>query len=308
MTDLLQARRLARRYGEYTAVDGVSFSLARGEVLGFLGPNGAGKSTCLRMITGNLEPDAGQVLVEGVDLWREPERAKRHTGYLPELPPLYPDQRVDEYLAYCARLHRVPRGRVATALRRVKQRCGLDAVGRSLIRQLSKGYRQRVGIAQAVVHEPDILVLDEPTVGLDPKQISQTRELLRSLARDHAVLLSSHLLGEIQSLCTRVLILHRGRLVHEAPVAAEGEAMPGRWLRIALEHPPAPGELTQVAEIDAVETLEAGAFRVQVSGPESISRVARRLVEAGWGLREMTPQTANLEQVFLALTVGDEHR
>jgi ABC-2 type transport system ATP-binding protein len=210
----LSASNLVRRFGKRSVVNDVSLELRRGEVLGLLGHNGAGKSTTLQMLTGVLLPHAGNVEICGFDLAREPDRAKACIGYLPETPPLYRDMHVDDYLVFVARLHRMSATRTAEALGRVKQRCGLQQVGRKIIGTLSKGYQQRVGIAQAIIHNPEVIVLDEPTVGLDPSQIRDIRELIRELGNAHSVILSTHLLSEVETVCDRVEIMHHGRLIY----------------------------------------------------------------------------------------------
>jgi len=306
MTALLQVENLTRRYGDHTAVRDLGFALERREVLGFLGPNGAGKTTCLRMITGNLAPDAGQVRIQGIDLWREPLRAKALIGYLPERPPLYPNMRVDEYLEYSARLHRVPHAEAAPAVAEAKRRCGLGTVGRKLIRKLSKGYRQRVGIAQAILHRPQLIVLDEPTVGLDPIQIREIRDLIRELGRERGVLLSSHLLPEVQSVCSRVLILHRGRMVHASAIRGESGEGPPKTLCIGLERPPEMARLHGLPGVASTEPLGEGRFRLRLEPSASPPEIARHAVEAGWGLRELTPERHDLEQIFVELTSGEE--
>jgi ABC-2 type transport system ATP-binding protein len=210
----LSARNLTRRFGKRGAVNGVSLELRRGEVLGLLGHNGAGKSTTLQMLTGVLLPHSGTIEICGFDLARQPDQAKACIGYLPETPPLYRDMCVDGYLEFAARLRRVPAGRVAEALQQVKQRCGLQEVGRKLIGTLSKGYQQRVGIAQAIIHHPEVIVLDEPTVGLDPAQLRDIRALIRELGDAHSVILSTHLLAEVESICDRVEIMQNGSLIY----------------------------------------------------------------------------------------------
>ena len=191
---LISVNNLYRQYGSLDAVHDVSFELQRGEVLGFLGPNGAGKSTTMQIITGNLAPSSGQIKICGIDLLDAPRQAKARIGYLPERPPLYRELSVDEYLVFCTQINRIPRQQRQAALERAKHRCGLEQAGRRLINNLSKGYQQRVGIAQAIIHSPDIVVLDEPTVGLDPIQIREIRHLIRELASEHAVILSTHIL------------------------------------------------------------------------------------------------------------------
>jgi ABC-2 type transport system ATP-binding protein len=302
MVPLLQARHLSRRFGAYLALRDVSLTLRRGEVLGFLGANGAGKSTCLRILSGALQADTGQVCIAGIDLAEQPLLAKAKIGYLPEQPPLYLNQRVDEYLQYALRLHRVGRRASVAALRQVKRRCGLETVGRRLLGKLSKGYRQRVGIAQAIAHQPPLIILDEPSVGLDPGQSREIRDLIGELGHDHGVLVSTHLLPEAQAMCQRVLILHQGRLVHEAQLDA-GDAA-GRELLIGLEQPPGLAQLHALPGVIAVDDLDAGRFRLRLAAGFAAAELARHAVQAGWGLRELTPQRADLEQVFLRLTSG----
>jgi len=210
----LSAQGLTRSHGaKLVAVDGVSLELHRGEVLGLLGHNGAGKSTTLQMLTGALPPDSGTVTICDFDLAAEPELAKACIGFLPEHPPLYKDMRVDDYLLYAARLHKIVPARLTEALAQAKQRCGLDDCGGKVIGTLSKGYQQRVGIAQAIIHNPPVVVLDEPTVGLDPAQIRDIRALIRELGDNSSVILSTHLLNEVENLCDRVVILKQGRVI-----------------------------------------------------------------------------------------------
>jgi ABC-2 type transport system ATP-binding protein len=210
----LAASGLTRRYGKHGAVDGVSLQLRRGEVLGLLGHNGAGKSTTLQMLSGVLAPHAGHIEICGFDLARQPGLAKACVGFLPETPPLYRDMRVSDYLAFAARLHGMPKDKVAGALADTLARCGLQDAGRKIIGTLSKGYQQRVGIAQAIIHNPEVIILDEPTVGLDPAQIRDIRTLIRELGNTRSVILSTHLLGEVESICDRVEIMHQGRLIY----------------------------------------------------------------------------------------------
>jgi ABC-2 type transport system ATP-binding protein len=211
---LIKVERLTKRYGDFTAVQDVSFEIARGEVVGFLGPNGAGKTTTMRVLTGYMGPSAGRVEVAGRDLARDPLGARGAVGYLPELPPLYPEMRVEDYVRYVAALNDVPRRERAERVTRALEACGLGAVRRQVIRTLSKGFRQRVGLAQAIVHEPEVLVLDEPTAGLDPIQIAEIRDLIRRLAAEEGrtVILSTHLLPEVELICQRVLVIAYGRL------------------------------------------------------------------------------------------------
>ena len=212
---MIEVRGLGKRFGDTTALDRVSFQVARGEIVGFLGPNGAGKTTTLRILSTYLAPDEGAATVAGFDVVRQPMEIRRRLGYLPEHPPLYLDHTVEEFLRFCAALRGVPRFRRRGAVTEVVERCGLGDVQGRLIANLSKGYRQRVGLAQALVHQPEVLVLDEPTVGLDPQQIREIRNLVRSLASDHTVLLSTHILPEVSMICSRAVIIHRGKIVAE---------------------------------------------------------------------------------------------
>jgi ABC-2 type transport system ATP-binding protein len=217
---LIAVDRVTRRFGPRSVVTDVSFSVSRGEILGFLGPNGAGKSTTMHMICGVLAMSSGGIRIAGHDIVESPTLAKQHLGYLPERPPLYTDQTVDEYLGYCARLRGVPRGRCRAVIESIQRRCGLDEVGHRLIANLSRGYQQRAGIAQALIHDPSVVILDEPTAGLDPNQIIEVRDLIREARRERAVILSTHILSEVRECCDRVAIMHEGNLVLDAEIGS----------------------------------------------------------------------------------------
>ncbi|TXI20684.1 MAG: ABC transporter ATP-binding protein [Nitrosomonas sp.] len=216
----LLARDLSRNYGSFTAVHNINLELKRGEVLGLLGPNGAGKTTTMRMLTGNLAPSTGSIEVCGVDLLTKPQEAKTHLGFLPEIPPLYQDMTVDEFLLFTAKLHHIEKRDIQTKLNEVIQRCGLNDRRRNLISTLSKGFQQRVGLAQAIIHNPDVIILDEPTVGLDPNQIREIRKLIRELGNSNSVILSTHILSEVENICDRVQIIHKGGVVFDETLAA----------------------------------------------------------------------------------------
>ncbi|MEJ2385984.1 MAG: ATP-binding cassette domain-containing protein [Chromatiaceae bacterium] len=306
MEELLSVRGLERRYAERTALRGFDLRISRGEVLGLLGPNGAGKTTCLQILSGNLLPSAGEIRICGLDLGRRPRRAKRRLGYLPERPPLYPEMRVDEYRAYSARLRRIPRRRIGQALEEAKTWCGLAGVGTQLIGRLSKGYRQRVGIAQAIIHQPDLVILDEPTDGLDPVQIREVRDLVRTLAASSGVIFSSHILPEVQAMCTRVMILRDGRVLHEAHLARQPNVhSPGRY-RVRLNPASPLTSLTGIPGVASAEALPDDAFRVTLGPGEPADALARRLVEQGLGLIELTPDRDDLEQVFFDILNGEQ--
>jgi ABC-2 type transport system ATP-binding protein len=302
----VSAQALTRMYGANYAVRGVSLELRRGEVLGLLGPNGAGKTTTMQMITGNLAPSGGEVRICGVDLVERPIQAKARIGYLPEVPPLYRELKVDEYLRLAGRLHKVKKPALKEAVERAKARCGLDDMGRRLIGSLSKGYQQRVGIAQAIIHEPDVIILDEPTVGLDPNQIREIRALIRDLGNDHSVILSTHILPEVEAVCDRVQILHRGEVVFNDTIAGLKQFRGGQALQIGLRNPPAVEEIVRAATGAGVEAVSANVFRVVPRGADPTETLVRASVEGGWGLYLMHPAQASLEEVFTHLTQREE--
>ncbi len=303
---LVQVDQLSRCYGPLRAVDDISFEVKKGEVLGFLGPNGAGKSTTMQILSGNLAPSAGRVLINGIDLLDQPKQAKALLGYLPDQPPLYRELTVDEYLLYCARLNRISAPQRKSALDVAKQRCGLTEVGRRLIGNLSKGYRQRVGIAQAIIHSPAVVILDEPTVGLDPIQIREIRELIRELRDEHSVILSTHILPEVQAVCDRVQIINKGQLVMSDTIAGLQQRMRGESLLLALRQPPEQSALEKVVGDGQVESLGDGRFRIHAEALEQqAERLVAEAVAQGWGLYEISPERLSLEQIFVDITATE---
>jgi ABC-2 type transport system ATP-binding protein len=301
---LVQVEGLTRYYGNARVVDDVTFTLFRGQILGFLGPNGAGKSTTLRMLAGVLAPDTGRIMIDGIDLLDQPVQAKRALGYLPEHPPLYSELTVDEQLYYSARLHGLNRITSRQAIARIKQCCGLTEVSRRLIGHLSKGYRQRVGIAQAVLHDPAVIVLDEPTVGLDPLQSREIRQLIGELGQERSVILSSHLLTEVQTLCTHVQMMRAGRLTHAVSLA-DLERQPPTRLRIRLRTPPPLALLEQLPGVERIDDLGQGHFCLHHAA--NADPIASLLEMArDWGLQELTPERAHLEQLFVDLILKME--
>jgi ABC-2 type transport system ATP-binding protein len=314
---MIEAQNLTRRYGDFTAVHGISFSVGEGEIVGMLGPNGAGKTTTIRMITGFLPPTGGRVTVSGKDLFDSPREARRQLGYLPENVALYGEMRVEEYLAYRARLEGMPRGAVREAIGSAVERCLLEDVRHQIIGTLSKGYRQRVGLATAILHRPSTLVLDEPTVGLDPKQIIAIRELIRDLGRERTLLLSTHILPEVELLCNRVMIIDQGRIVAEGTP----EALRQRWvgnptLRLVLKDAPADAAetLARVPGVVAVHPApvpasgDAALLAECAQGADPREEVFRAIVERGWVLLEMVRERATLEDIFVRLTTHDTAR
>ncbi len=299
---LVHASGLSYAFDGQFAVDGLELTVRRGEVLGLLGPNGAGKSTALRLLTGTLAPDAGTITVCGYDLVEQPLQAKQHIGFLPERPPLYPELTADEYLMHCARLRRVRRRDAQAAVDAVKQRCGLEDCGRRRVGNLSLGFRQRVGIAQAIVHRPSVIILDEPTIGLDPVQNSQVRALLTDLAAESALVLSSHILTEVESVCTHVQILHRGRSVFTAPIGdLERDRRGPIWVRVVLRRPPDLEHLRSLPGI--VDATDSGGSvrRILCADKDPSLRALLDAASKGdWGLMELAPERPELEQVFLS--------
>jgi ABC-2 type transport system ATP-binding protein len=303
-TVTISARGLTRSFGSHTAVNAINLQLNRGEVLGFLGPNGAGKTTTMHMLTGNLAPSAGAISICGIDMLESPSLAKAHLGYLPETPPLYRELQVNEYLDLAAQLHRVHKSRRRAALDNAKQRCGLTDVGRKLIGALSKGYQQRVGIAQAIIHEPDVIILDEPTVGLDPNQIREIRLLIRELGRTHSVILSTHILPEVEAICDRVQIMHHGNLVYSDTIAGLQQLQ--RTLVVELRHPPPSSELLAVAGVIHAERTGETVFLVRAAPDnDPTERIVELAAERHWGLRQIGPAQSSLEDVFVNLTTQD---
>jgi ABC-2 type transport system ATP-binding protein len=302
---LISVEQLYRYYGHYLAVEAISFELNQGEVLGLLGPNGAGKSSTMQMISGNLAPSAGRIRINGIDLLDEPKRAKAEIGYLPEQPPVYRDLTVDEYLSYCARLHRVSKARRGPAVRQAKQRCGLGGVGRRLIGNLSKGFQQRVGIAQAILHNPAVVILDEPTVGLDPNQIRDIRSLIRELSESHGIILSTHILPEVQATCTRVQIIHQGRLVFAQSIQELEQRLSSHVLLLETRQALDAGGLATVPGIDDVELLGASRARLHFTDNNPADAVAAYVANSGLGLVELALDRQTLEQVFVELTCSD---
>ena len=303
---LVEVANLHRRYGDVHAVQGLEFQLRRGEVLGFLGPNGAGKTTTMQMICGVLAPSEGVVRIGGVDLLENPIEAKRQLGYLPEQPPLYREFTVDEYLRYCAHLHGLRNKPAAAAMEEAKERCGLQGNGGRVIGNLSKGYQQRVGIAQAILHRPAVVVLDEPTVGLDPIQIREIRALMSELGNEHGVILSTHILPEVQAVCDRVQIMHEGRLVLDEDLAQLSKKQRPRSTRIKLRRPRSRKVLSALAGVVRVEALDADTLRLHHADDEALGEsIVAASVAGDWGLYELVSESRSLEEIFVELTFGE---
>lgn len=302
-TITVEASDLTRMYGANTVVSDVSFSLNKGEVLGFLGPNGAGKSTTMKMLTGNLAPTYGTVKICGIDIIERPKAAKALIGYLPEQPPLYKELTVDEMLSLAARLHGVARSHVKKAIVTAKERCGLTEMSGRLIENLSKGYQQRVGIAQAIIHNPMVVILDEPTVGLDPIQIRDIRSLIKELGGEHSVILSTHILPEVEMVCDHVQIIHKGALVFNGAIEVLKQQRHGNKLLLGLRRAPSNEELMQVKGIISVERVREDLLRVQYEmGKDPAEELVQTAVSKNWGMFQIAPDQTTLEEVFVQLT------
>ncbi|RME66440.1 MAG: ATP-binding cassette domain-containing protein [Nitrospirae bacterium] len=307
---MIQVQHLTKRFGQLVAVDDVSFTLSKGDTMGLLGPNGAGKTTIMRMMTGYLPPTEGRVLIEGMDMYDQPAEVKRKIGYLPEHPPLYMDMTVREYLEFVAEIKGLPKARLKDAVQKAAEQCGVaDKLGR-LIGNLSKGNRQRVGLAQALVHEPEILILDEPTVGLDPKQIIEIRNLIKELGRHRTVILSTHILQEVTAVCNKVAIINNGRLVVCDYIDRLSDKLSGKTnLRLRVLRPEnfPKDKLQGLDGVFEVKQEGQGWFvltiRNEVELKEEISRV---VVSEGAGLLEMRPETFSVEDIFLKVVSSDE--
>ncbi|MGO8792162.1 MAG: ABC transporter ATP-binding protein [Terriglobia bacterium] len=310
---MIEVENLSKRYGPTLAVSGVSFNVQKGEVLGFLGPNGAGKTTTMRVITGFLPPTEGKVLVAGYDVVEQPLEAKRRTGYLPETPPVYPDMTVAEYLAFVARIKGVARSDMKSRLDGIIEKCAVGNVRNRQIGKLSKGYRQRVGLAQALIHNPDVLVLDEPTAGLDPKQIIETRELITGLAGQHTVILSTHILPEVSKTCQRVVVINAGQIVAVGTPDELMHRLQGFETVLVTVEGPADAiteKFQRISGVNLVEPRESHDGRVTLevhSEKEKDVRaeLARATVESGWKLYELKTSGLSLEEIFLKLTTKD---
>jgi len=303
---MIQVEHLTKRYGPKTAIDDVTFSVEKGEVLAFLGPNGAGKTTTMRILAGSLPATSGTARVAGYDCFDQPMEVKRVIGYLPEIPPLYTEMTVTEYLTFASRIKGIPVSQIANAIDQVMQRLGLGEVRGRLIANLSRGFKQRVGLAQALVHNPAVLILDEPTAGLDPKQIIEIRELIRELAGSHTIILSTHILPEATAVARRVVIIHEGRIVaqdSQERLSARLRRSEKVSLILKAAPPEARDQLAMLPGVLSVQQDDANTFLVEAElGRDLRDDLARFVVAHQWGLLELKLVTITLEDVFLRLT------
>ncbi|VGO14551.1 ABC transporter ATP-binding protein NatA [Pontiella desulfatans] len=306
---MIKVSGVTKKYPARLAVDDISFEVNRGEIVGFLGPNGAGKTTTMRMLTGYLPMNSGSIEVAGFDVARQPQEVRHRIGYLPESCPLYPEMRVDEYLRFRAELKGVKASARKAKINEVKEQCGLTEVGKRIIGQLSKGYRQRVGLADSLVHDPDLLVLDEPTVGLDPFQIRQVRELITQLAERHTILLSTHILQEVEAICERILIINEGKIVAsdtEENLHRKLHACSIIEMEILAEKAAAVEQVGRLGGMDVrnASELADGWLWLEIEADSASMRVElfNLAVAEGWALRELSEQQHSLEETFVQIT------
>lgn len=315
---MITVNQLTKRYARNTAVDHISFEVSKGQIVGFLGPNGAGKTTTMRMLTCFMPPTSGTATVAGFDVLEEPLEVRRHIGYLPEAPPLYPEMRTTEYLTFVGKIKGLRGPELAKRVEYVLERCAIRDVSNKVLGKLSKGYRQRVGLAQAIIHNPDVLILDEPTAGLDPKQINETRDLIKGLAGDHTIILSTHILPEVEQTCQQVIIINKGKLVATDSVdnlQNRARGVGSVLLEVAgragsLDAATVQRRLEQVTGVSRVVLKRASddrsTFEVESQRDHAVrGDLARAVVEAGWDLNELRSAAISLEEVFLQLTSSE---
>ncbi|WP_413293013.1 ABC transporter ATP-binding protein [Bdellovibrio sp. HCB185ZH] len=308
---MIQVKDLTKDYGPRRAIDHLNFSVNKGDVVGFLGPNGAGKSTTMKIITGFMAPSHGTASVAGFDVFENPIEVKKRIGYLPETPPVYGDMYVRDYLRYVAALKQVPKEKIEKSVDLAIEKTNLGEVQKRLIQHLSKGFKQRVGIAQAIVSDPEVLILDEPTVGLDPKQVAEIRDLIKALRGQHTIILSTHILPEVQATCEKIIIINKGKIVVEDSIQHLASMEQGQnrlMVRVAKDVPDMKAVLSDIREVVSVhEGISHKEWRIDVRGGDDIvAAVSSRLVNQGLGLLEFSPSKMDLEDVFLKLTYGQE--
>ncbi|NEO51699.1 MAG: ATP-binding cassette domain-containing protein [Okeania sp. SIO3B5] len=314
---MIEVEKLSKIYGSTSAIKEVSFAVQQGEILGFLGPNGAGKTTTMRILAGYLPATSGTAKIAGYDVHEDSMAVRQLIGYLPEIPPLYPEMTVESFLFFVTRIKRVPAGDRSARVKLAMRRCGLLNKQKVLIRKLSKGYKQRVGIAQALVHNPQVIILDEPTVGLDPRQIIEVRNLIKSLANDHTIILSTHILPEVSMTCNRVAIINQGKIVAtDSPEEMSNKSASGWGYEVEIEGENLAMEtgLKLLAEVPGVQSLEKiksdneSRFRIQIKSEPDMEpgkEIANTIISNGLSLCELRRIRASLEDVFLGLTTGD---
>lgn len=306
---MIEVDHLTKRYGSFTAVDDVSFCVGKGEIVGFLGPNGAGKTTTMRVLTCFMPASGGTARIAGFDIFDNPMEVKKRIGYLPESPPLYRDMYVRTYLEFVAKIKGVTQKEARGRIDKVLQQCGLEDRAKQLIGQLSKGYRQRVGLAQAIVHNPEVIIMDEPTSGLDPNQIREVRQLIRDLAQERTVILSTHILPEVEMTCDRVIIIHEGKIVAEDTTENLTADMRGRtryFVRVSGDVDVAVTAIREIAGVQEVTLSDGGLLVDWPTEMDLSSKISARIIALDMGLVEMRQERLSLEEIFHALTVHEE--
>ena len=302
-TPIVEVKHLSHRYSVDWAIRDINFSIEKKGILGLLGSNGAGKSTTMNIICGVLNQTEGDVFINGIDLRKNPVEAKKHIGFLPQKPPLHTDLTVDEYLVHCAVLRRMPSSEIRAAVNRVKERCAISHFSNRLIKNLSGGYQQRVGIAQAIVHNPQFVVMDEPTNGLDPNQILEIRSLIKEIATDHAVLLSTHILSEVQATCKEIRMIEHGKMVFSGTMEEFDNYVVPNSLTVTFANPPAIEELAKIKNVLNIDQTGPGMFRIRFAGDDTISEsIVAASVSGNWRLHEITMERCSLDVIFAQLS------
>lgn len=304
MSEILRTENLSHRYSSSWAIRDINIQIDETGIIGLLGSNGAGKSTTMNIICGVLNQTDGNVYINGIDLRKQPEEAKKHIGFLPQIPPLYTDLTIDEYLTYSARLRFMEKNAIKPAVEEVKERCGIAHFSSRLIKNLSGGYKQRVGIAQAIIHKPKLVVMDEPTNGLDPNQLIEARKLIKEIAREHTVLLSSHILSEINLLCREIIMIEAGRIVFADTMDAFNSYVQASTIQMRLDHPPSKEELLNIKGVTQVEFLSGQQLRIYFEGnhEDVTEALIAASVAGGWRLKEIGLDKGLLDDVFKQLS------
>lgn len=300
---ILQTINLSHKYSANWAIRDINIQIGHNGIVGLLGANGSGKSTTLNIITGTLNQTGGEVIIDGIDLRKQPEEAKKRVGFLPQQLPLYTDLTIDEYLLYSAQLRRIEKNKIKAAMEATKERCGIGHLSSRLIKNLSGGYRQRVGIAQAIIHNPKLVILDEPTNGLDPNQIIEVRKLILNIAQEHSVLLSSHILTEVNLLCREIVMIEAGRVVFSDSMESFNNYAQTDSLLVRFENPPSREELLKIAGVEEVELLSQKQMRIRYTGDQTVSdRIVAASVAGQWQLREIGTDATKLDNIFKQLS------
>jgi ABC-2 type transport system ATP-binding protein len=302
MSAIVEVKNLSHRYSVQWAIQNINFEINQRGILGLVGSNGAGKSTTMNIICGVLNQTSGQVLINGIDIRKNPVEAKKNIGFLPQKPPLYTDHNVDEYLTYCANLHLMDKKQIKTAVEKAKERTGISHFSKRLIKNLSGGYQQRVGIAQAIVHNPKFIVMDEPTNGLDPNQILEIRALIKEISADHSVLLSTHILSEVDALCDNIKMIEHGHLVFSGTMNDFNHSVKPNTFILRLANPPGEEEIATIENIIHIKSIDNNTFKGQITSEDNLSKIAEVCVNNGWGLKEIVMEKISMDEIFAQLS------